>query len=119
VRSRKVVFREEERIRLFRAGCVTFRERWMLGTFSNGSLALKASRYGANNMSSDSPLPGSLAIELLTQLATSREQLKVAAEQLRESRDDKDASGIAQETIDFLTQWIKSFQGHCWPPSLE
>ncbi len=61
-------------------------------------------------MSSRSPLPGSLAIELLTRLATCREQLRVAAEQLRESRADEGASRIAQETVDFLTQWIKSFQ---------
>jgi hypothetical protein len=43
-------------------------------------------------------------------LATCREQLKIAAEQLRQSPDENDASRIAQETIDFLTQWIKSFQ---------
>ena len=35
---------------------------------------------------------------------------KEAAEQLRQSRDDKDASRIAQETIDFFTPWFKSFQ---------
>jgi hypothetical protein len=57
-----------------------------------------------------SPLPGSLAIELLTRLATCRDQLKDAAEQLRQSPDDNDASRIAQETIDFLTRWLKSFQ---------
>ena len=56
-----------------------------------------------------SPAP-SLAMALLTRLAACREQLKQAAEQLRESRDDKDASRIAQETIDFLTHWFKSFQ---------
>jgi hypothetical protein len=61
-------------------------------------------------MSSRSPLPGSLAIELLKRLATCREQLRVAAEQLRQSGADEDASRIAQETLDFLTQWIKSFQ---------
>jgi hypothetical protein len=61
-------------------------------------------------MSSRSPLPASLAIELLTRLATCREQLKAAAEQLRQSPDDKDASRVAQETIDFLTHWIESFQ---------
>jgi hypothetical protein len=52
----------------------------------------------------------SLAIALLECLATCREQLKIAAEQLRQSPDENDASRIAQETIDFLTQWIKSFQ---------
>jgi hypothetical protein len=52
----------------------------------------------------------SLAMALLARLAACREQLKQAAEQLRESRDDKDASRIAQETIDFLTHWLKSFQ---------
>jgi hypothetical protein len=57
-----------------------------------------------------SALPTSLAMELLTRLAACRERLKLAAEQLRQSPDDKDASRIAQETIDFLTQWIKSFQ---------
>jgi hypothetical protein len=61
-------------------------------------------------MPSRSPLPGSLAIELLKRFATCREQLRVAAEQLRQSRADEDASRIAQETVDFLTQWIKSFQ---------
>jgi hypothetical protein len=55
-------------------------------------------------------LPASLAIELLTRLATCREQLRVAAEQLRQSPDDKDASRIALQTIDFLTQWLKTFQ---------
>jgi hypothetical protein len=52
----------------------------------------------------------SLAIALLERLGTCREQLKQAAEHLRQSPDDKDASRIALETIDFLTQWIKSFQ---------
>jgi hypothetical protein len=52
----------------------------------------------------------SLAIALLERLATCREQLRVAAEQLRQSPYDSDASRIAQETIDFLMQWIKSFQ---------
>jgi hypothetical protein len=47
-------------------------------------------------------------MELLARLAACREQLKEAAEQLRESSDDKEASRIAQETIDFLT--LKSFQ---------
>jgi hypothetical protein len=49
-------------------------------------------------------------MELLARLATCREQLRVIAEQLRQSPDDNDASRIAQETIDFLTPWIKSFQ---------
>jgi hypothetical protein len=49
-------------------------------------------------------------MELLARLATCREQLKVAAEQLRQSPDDNDASRIAQETIDFLTHWLKTFQ---------
>ena len=59
----------------------------------------------------------SLAMALLARLAACREQLKQTAEQLREARDDKDASRIAQETIDFLTHWLKSF-GHCRPSSL-
>jgi hypothetical protein len=46
----------------------------------------------------------------LERLGTCREQLKEAAEQLRQSPDDKDASRIALETIDFLTQWLKSFR---------
>ena len=58
-----------------------------------------------------SPSPSlSLAMKLLACLATCRDQLKEAAEQLRQSPDDNDASCIAQETIDFLAQWIKSFQ---------
>ena len=61
-------------------------------------------------MTGRNPLPASLAMELLARLATCREQLRVIAEQLRQSPDDNDASRIAQETIDFLTQWIKSFQ---------
>ena len=61
-------------------------------------------------MSSRNSLPASLAIELLTRLATCREQLRIAAEQLRQSRADEDASRIAQETVDFLTRWIKSFR---------
>jgi hypothetical protein len=52
----------------------------------------------------------SLAIALLERLATCREQLKVAAEQLRQSPNDSDASRITQETIDFLMHWIGSFQ---------
>ena len=56
-----------------------------------------------------SPAP-SLALALLARLAACREQLRESADQLRESRDDKDASRIAQETVDFLTHWIKSFQ---------
>jgi hypothetical protein len=58
----------------------------------------------------DRSLATSLAMALLARLATCREQLREAAEQLRESRDDKEASRIAQETIDFLTHWLKSFQ---------
>jgi hypothetical protein len=58
----------------------------------------------------DPSLAISLAMALLARLAACREQLKEAAEQLRQSRDDKDASRIAQETIDFLTHWLKSFQ---------
>ena len=61
-------------------------------------------------MTGRKPLPASLAMELLARLATCREQLRVIAEQLRQSPDDNDASHIAQETIDFLTRWIKSFQ---------
>ena len=57
-----------------------------------------------------SALPTSLAMERLTCLAPCGERLKLAAEQLRQLPDDKDASRIAQETIDFLTRWIKSFQ---------
>jgi hypothetical protein len=57
------------------------------------------------------PLPSpSLAMELLARLATCRERLKKTAEQFRQSPDDNDASRIAQETVDFLTHWIKSFQ---------
>jgi hypothetical protein len=47
---------------------------------------------------------------LLARLGACREQLKQAAAQLRELGDDKDASRIARETIDFLTHWIESFQ---------
>jgi hypothetical protein len=61
-------------------------------------------------MPSRNPLPASLAMELLTRLALCREQLRRAAERLRESRDDDDASCIARETIDFLAQWLKTFQ---------
>ena len=46
-------------------------------------------------MSSRKPVPSpapSLAMALLARLGTCREQLKEAAEQLRQSRDDKDAS---------------------------
>jgi broad specificity phosphatase PhoE len=46
-------------------------------------------------------------------LAKCREQLRRAAERLRESRDDDDASFtscIARETIDFLAQRLKTFQ---------
>ena len=57
-----------------------------------------------------SALPNSLGMELLTCLASCRERLKLAAEQLRQSSDDQDASRIAQETIDFLMGWIKTFQ---------
>jgi hypothetical protein len=53
-------------------------------------------------MSSYKPSPApSLATVLLARLAVCREQLRDAAEQFRESRDDEDASRIAQETIDF------------------
>jgi hypothetical protein len=61
-------------------------------------------------MPNRNPLPASLAMKLLTRLAVCREQLKEAAEQLRQSRDDKDASCIAQETIHFVTDWLKTFQ---------
>ena len=61
-------------------------------------------------MPSRNPLPASLAMELLTRLALCREQLRRAAERLRESRDDEDASRIAQETIAFLTQWLNGFR---------
>ena len=57
-----------------------------------------------------SALPTSLAMELLTSLAPCRHRLKLAAEQLRQSSDDEDATRIAQETVDFLAQWIRSFQ---------
>jgi hypothetical protein len=55
-------------------------------------------------------LPSSLAIALLERLGTCREKLKETAEQLRQLPDDRDASRIAQETVDFLAHWIKSFQ---------
>jgi hypothetical protein len=54
----------------------------------------------------------SLAMAFLVRLAECREHLKGAAEQLRESRDDEEASRIAQETIDFLTRWLKKLSGH-------
>lgn len=57
-----------------------------------------------------SALPTSPAMELLTRLAPCRERLKLAAEQLRQSPDDRDASRIAQETVDLFMQWLKSFQ---------
>ena len=56
------------------------------------------------------PRETSLAMALLACLAKCREHLKEAAEQFRESRDDEEASRITQETIDFLAQWLKSFQ---------
>jgi len=56
-------------------------------------------------------------MSLLARLAACREQLREAAEQLRESRNDADAFRIAQETVDFLTQWIKSFQVAAARPS--
>jgi hypothetical protein len=58
----------------------------------------------------DRSLATSRAMALLARLGTCREKLREAAEQLRGSRDDKEASRIAQETIDFLTHWLKSFQ---------
>ncbi len=58
----------------------------------------------------DRSMATSLAMALLARLGACREQLKVAAEQLRQSPDDEDASRIAEETVDFLTHWIKSFQ---------
>jgi hypothetical protein len=67
-------------------------------------------------MSSRSPLPASLAIELLTRLATYREQLRVAAEQLRQSRADEDASRIAQETATSSRSGSKAFESR--PPAL-
>jgi hypothetical protein len=63
-------------------------------------------------MSSRKPVPWpapSLAMALLVRLAACREYLKEADEQIRESRDDEEASRIARETIDFLTHWLKSF----------
>lgn len=56
----------------------------------------------------------SVAMALLTRLATCRERLREAAEQLRQSRDDKDSSRTAEETIDFLMHWLSDFQvaGH-------
>jgi hypothetical protein len=63
-------------------------------------------------MTSRKPAPAaiSLALALLERLAVCRDQLKMAADQLRESCDDEDASLVAQETVDFLVQWLKSFQ---------
>jgi hypothetical protein len=63
-------------------------------------------------MTSRKPAPAaiSLALALLERLAVCRDQLKMAADQLRESCDDEDASRVAQETVDFLVQWLKSFQ---------
>ena len=58
----------------------------------------------------DRSLATSPAMALLERLAVCRDQLKMTAEQLRESRDDKEASRTAQETIDFLMHWLKSFQ---------
>ena len=63
-----------------------------------------------------SPAP-SLAMALLARLAACREQLKEAAEQFRQARDDKDASRIAEETIDFLTQ-AQGLSDRGRPPSL-
>jgi hypothetical protein len=71
-------------------------------------------------MPSCKPAPAiSRAMALLMQLAACREHLKEAAEQLRQSPDDKDASRIAQETIDFLTHWVKSFQVTAGRPLLD
>ncbi len=58
----------------------------------------------------DRSMATSLAMALLARLGACREQLKVAAEQLRQSPDDNDASRVAQETIHFLTDWLKTFQ---------
>jgi hypothetical protein len=38
------------------------------------------------------------------------EQLKETADQLGQSRDNKDASRVARETIDLLKHWLTSFQ---------
>lgn len=47
---------------------------------------------------------------LLARLATRRERLREVAEQFRQSRDDKDSSRIAEETIAFLMHWLSDFQ---------
>jgi hypothetical protein len=57
------------------------------------------------------------AMALLARIATCREQLREATEQLRQSRDDKDSSRIAEETIDFLMHWLSDFQVAAQPPS--
>lgn len=52
----------------------------------------------------------SRAMALLARLATRRERLREVAEQFRQSRDDKDSSRIAEETIAFLMHWLSDFQ---------
>jgi len=57
------------------------------------------------------PLPAiPLAMLLLGRVEERIEQLKESADQLGQSRDNKDASRVAQETIDFLKHWLTSFQ---------
>jgi Amidase len=65
------------------------------------------------NMSSrkPDPLPAiPLAMLLLGRVEECIEQLKESADQLGQSRDNKDASRVARETIDFLKHWLTSFQ---------
>jgi hypothetical protein len=57
------------------------------------------------------PLPAiPLVMLLLGRVEECIEQLKESADQLGQSRDNKDASRVAQETIDFLKHWLTSFQ---------
>jgi hypothetical protein len=57
------------------------------------------------------PLPAiPLAMLLLARVEECIEQLKESADQLGQSRDNKDASRVARETIDFLKHWLTSFQ---------
>jgi hypothetical protein len=57
------------------------------------------------------PLPTiPLAMLLLGRVEECIEQLKESADQLGQSRDNKDASRGAEETIDFLKHWLTSPQ---------
>jgi hypothetical protein len=83
-------------------------------TVDNGpgdvDILLRRLRQQSSLSRRQAPPATSLAMALLAPLGACREQLKEAAEQLRELRDDKHAWRIARETIDFLTHSIKSFQ---------